>query len=71
MNIYEGKYIAETREALPYWMQRAQVAEAEVERLKKSLHWLVIAVKTGYRAGYINADDFGDALMEEIKKINV
>lgn len=50
---------------------RALAAEAEIDRLKKSLHFLVTAVKTGYRAGYIDGDGFGDALMDEVSKITV
>ncbi|UED70758.1 hypothetical protein [Brevibacillus sp. HD3.3A] len=64
-------FIMEARTALPHWIQRATAAEAEVEQLKKHLNFLVTAVKTGYRAGYIDGDGFGDELMEEIKKITV
>lgn len=95
-----AQFIAESREALPYWIKRAMAAEqklsshdpdgrnysniefvmmrdralaaeAEIDRLKKSLHFLVTAVKTGYRAGYIDGDGFGDALMDEVSKITV
>ncbi|MDH6351907.1 hypothetical protein [Brevibacillus sp. 1238] len=69
--VHDGRLIAEARTALPYWIRRADAAEAEVVRLKKSLHFLMTAVKAGYRAGYIDGDGFGDELMEEIKKITV
>jgi hypothetical protein len=31
------KFITESREALPYWIQRSVAAEAEVERLREAL----------------------------------
>jgi len=33
----DEKFIAEARTALPHWIQRAVVAEAEVERLKNTM----------------------------------
>ncbi|UED72135.1 hypothetical protein [Brevibacillus sp. HD3.3A] len=33
----DARFIAESRTALPHWIQRAVVAEAEVERLKNTM----------------------------------
>ena len=73
---FREKYIDPDRaiaiaEFAPHWINRAVEAEKEVERLKKQLNFLVNVIKTGYRAGYIDGDGFGDALMDEIEKIAI
>ncbi|MGG1249908.1 hypothetical protein ABE205_19460 [Brevibacillus agri] len=34
----DGYFIAEAREALPYWIKRAMAAEAEIDQLRKEHH---------------------------------
>lgn len=41
-------FITEAREALPYWINRAQAAEAEIERLKAENVRVVAASGAGY-----------------------
>lgn len=37
-HVADNRFIAEAREALPYWIKRAMAAEAEVDQLRKEHH---------------------------------